>query len=98
MRDFLEIRSFITPVLLSFLWWFGAAAITVAAFDNMGPYDGYRGLVILIGGNIVWRVSIEAVIVLFRIHDSLRSIEQQGTASRLAATPGFGPRAVEGSR
>jgi uncharacterized protein DUF4282 len=59
----------------------GAVLITIAALAAMASSGGggaITGVLILIFGNIYWRVILEFVIVLFRMNDSLRSIDRRG--------------------
>jgi hypothetical protein len=78
LRDFLEVRYLITPGLLAIIWIVGAAFITLASIVAFTQQGLVEALLLLVMGNLFWRVWIEIVIVVFRIHDSLRSIERRG--------------------
>jgi hypothetical protein len=83
LRDFLAFRYLITPGLVTIIYAIGAIFITLAALllpasANQGAGGILAGLLILVFGNLYWRVILEFVMVLFRINDSLASIDRRG--------------------
>ena len=55
--------------------------ITLAALGALasGGGNGFVvGLIVLVFGNLYWRVILEFVMVLFRMNDSLQSIDRRG--------------------
>ncbi len=79
LADFLTFRAFITPTFITVIWIIGTVFITLAALVAMGSQGGFvNGLIVLIVGNLWWRIVMEIFIVLFRINDSLQSIDRQG--------------------
>jgi len=87
MNDYLTFDKFITPVIIQILFWLGLAGIVIlslifiAAGAN-SPFGGggavLIGLIYLLLGPIFWRVWCEWMLVMFRIHEELKLIRQQG--------------------
>jgi Na+(H+)/acetate symporter ActP len=80
-NDFITFRYLITPTLITIVYIIGAVLITLAALAAMvrGGAGGLLvGLLVLVFGNLYWRVILEFVMVLFRMNDSLRSIDRRG--------------------
>lgn len=83
-NEFFGFRFLITPVLIRWVYVIGAAIITVLAVAALfttagGPVIAiFSALAILVFGNLVWRVYMELVMLLFRINDSLQEIERRG--------------------
>ena len=92
LKMFLTFDEFLFPKLVIFIYWAGLVLIglfaLIGAFGAlaMGGHMGLGGGIVgffgaLIGGVIslaVWRISMELIIVLFSIHDVLKSIRDQG--------------------
>jgi hypothetical protein len=80
--DFLSFRYLITPGLVKVIYVIGALLITLAGVAALLSGQGAGGLVaallIFIFGNLYWRVILEFIMVLFRINDSLASIDRRG--------------------
>ena len=77
--DFLNFRAFITPTFITVIWIVGAVFITLAGVVALAGQGGaVNGLVVLVFGNLWWRIVMEIFIVLFRINDSLQAIERTG--------------------
>ena len=89
MSDFLSFRKMITPVVIQVLFWIGVLICLVVGAGMIGggdalPYSGLvspkiMGFLVIIGGPLIVRIYCELLIVLFRIHESLRVIEQNST-------------------
>ena len=90
LNDFITFKKFISTKLIMIIYALGAIYITISGistiFRKRETFFGIRsgisdqvllGLVILVLGNLVWRVICEGAIVLFGIHDSLTSIEKE---------------------
>ena len=81
--EFFSFRYLITPTFIRVIYILGAILITLSAFsyipDTGEPAAGvvYAVLFVLIA-NLWWRIVLELVMVLFRINDSLSSIERRG--------------------
>jgi hypothetical protein len=78
VNDFLAFRQLITPTVVTVVWIIGAALITLSALASLAANGLIAAIVIFVVGNFAWRIWMEFVIVLFRIHDTLRSIERKG--------------------
>lgn len=83
--DFFNFRYMVTPVVIRVVYIIGAALITLGGLASMLSNGGsfffggglISGLFFLLFGNIYWRVILEVVMVLFGIHDGIRSIERK---------------------
>lgn len=78
LHDFLYFRYMITPPSVTVVYIFGVVGITFAAFATMLGGNLLVGLAILTFGNLYWRIVLEFVMVLFRMNDSLQSIDRRG--------------------
>jgi hypothetical protein len=80
-NDFIRFRYLITPAVITVVYVIGAIAITIGALGALAA-GGANGLVLgvlfLVFGNLYWRVILEFVMVLFRMNDSLQSIDRRG--------------------
>jgi uncharacterized membrane-anchored protein len=87
---YFSFRTMITPIIVKLLYVIGMIAITIEGFVTMFSrrgtfYFGYyvsggnfwRGLLIIVVGNLIWRVVCEVIILLFSIHEILASIEKR---------------------
>lgn len=83
ISDFFSFRKMISPILVRIIYIIGLAAITIRGLVLLSQVSQYHeeriwiGLGIIVFGNIVWRIICEGLILLFRIHEILRSIEKQ---------------------
>ena len=79
--DFIAFRYLITPSLVTVIYVIGAILITIAALGTMtqsGAAGITGGLLLLVFGNLYWRVILEFIMVLFRMNDALQSIDRRG--------------------
>ena len=79
--DFVNFRYLITPGFITVIYVVGAVVITIAALGaagNAGAGGVVFGLLWFVFGNLWWRIVLEFVMVLFRINDSLTSIDRRG--------------------
>jgi Domain of unknown function (DUF4282) len=80
-NDFLSFRYLITPGFITVIYVIGVIVITLAALAALatpGSGGAVAGLFTFIAGNLWWRIILEFVMVLFRINDSLESIDRRG--------------------
>jgi hypothetical protein len=83
MEDFLKFRKMITPTIIQILFWVGAAASAIGALMTMvlgltGSGQGYLvlvGLVMLVVGPVMVRISCEMIILFFRMNETLTDIK-----------------------
>lgn len=81
VSDFFTFRYFITPAFITAIYIIGAVIITIGALAAVAsPASGgvAAALVVLVLGNLWWRIVLEFVMVLFRVNDSLASIDRRG--------------------
>ena len=79
--EFLSFRYLITPPLMTVIYVIGAVLITLGSVATLAVRGGggvVVGLLIFVFGNLYWRVILEFVMVLFRMNDSLQSIDKRG--------------------
>lgn len=80
-NDFITFRFLITPAVITVVYVIGAILITLGALAAMasgGSTGLVTGVLVLLFGNLYWRVILEFVVVLFRMNDSLQSIDRRG--------------------
>jgi hypothetical protein len=101
--DFFSFRRMITPVIIQVLFWIGVAIAVIAGLVTMvtsfGRFAGgflqfLSGLGILILGPIAARVLAEALIVYFRINETLTDIRATLLEQRPPAAPPQEPPSV----
>lgn len=81
INDFLSFRLMISGLLMKAAYLLGAGGITLASIVAMVAFNSFiAGLILLVLGNVIWRVTCEGMILLGNIHDLLVSIEKQGKA------------------
>jgi len=81
MSEYLAFRRFITPAFIMIIYILGAILITIGAIFMMAGYGllggvgggvgVVSGVLVLIFGNLFWRMLCEYLIVQFRIYDEL---------------------------
>ena len=79
--DFLSFRYFITPGFITVIYVIGVIFITLGVLGALAaPVQG--GVLYAVVGflifNLMWRIILEFIMVLFRINDSLTSIDRRG--------------------
>jgi hypothetical protein len=80
---FTSFDTMITPKLMVIVYWIGLVLIALSALSGFLPalFGGSFGwaLLTLVGGALgilLWRVSCELMIVVFKIHDRLGTINE----------------------
>jgi len=87
---YFSFRTMITPIIVKLLYVIGMIAITIEGFVTMFSRRGisyfryyisgggfWEGLLVIVVGNLIWRVVCEVIILLFSIHEILASIEKR---------------------
>ncbi|AGU49609.1 DUF4282 domain-containing protein [Variovorax beijingensis] len=80
MQDLLGFEKMVTPIVIRILYFLGLLVVLISGVSALfsGGFRGIlTGIAILIFGAIMVRVYSELLILLFRIHDNLVSINQQ---------------------
>jgi hypothetical protein len=105
--DFINFKMFITTTFMKIIYVIGAIIITLGSlvlmvgFSVPSLYYGLSlgsggilvGLVVLIFGNLGWRLLCEAIIVVFTIHERLVSIDSKlGAENKPAPTQSQPPK------
>jgi hypothetical protein len=102
--DFLKFRWLLTPRLISWLYVIGAVlgGLIILAFGDLFGRDfastvsGTMTFLSLVVFELGWRIYCEYLIILFRIHDSLVSIDAKTIVSgRLPVSGPAAPPAIE---
>ena len=85
--DFMSFKKLISGVLIQFVYAIGVACIIFSGIETfVKKKHGFfsvvnsenqvlNGLMLIVVGNILWRLLCEAYIVIFRMHDLLVSIK-----------------------
>ncbi|MCF7885104.1 MAG: DUF4282 domain-containing protein [Candidatus Marinimicrobia bacterium] len=83
---FFSFQKMISTSIIKFLYAIGAIVITIVGFTGIFSPSGGQGnplinflinLIIVVLGNLLWRILCEAWILLFSIHDMLGSINSK---------------------
>ncbi|RQO61667.1 hypothetical protein DBV14_05045 [Variovorax sp. KBW07] len=80
MQDLLGFDKMVTPIVIRVLYFLGLIGVLITGVGTLfsgGLRGVLAGLAILVFGAIMVRVYSELLILLFRIHDNLVSINQQ---------------------
>lgn len=75
--DFINFRFLITPAFMTVIYVIGVIAIALVAVASLFQ-NVVAGALILVFGQLYWRIILEFVMVLFKINDSLKSIDGRG--------------------
>jgi hypothetical protein len=78
VSDFLAFRYLVTPAFMTVIYVIGAIGVTLGALGVIVGGQFIGGLLLFIFGNLYWRIILEFVMVLFRMNDSLQSIDRRG--------------------
>ncbi|MCL1808005.1 MAG: DUF4282 domain-containing protein [Oscillospiraceae bacterium] len=93
MRDFFAFRKMITPALMKGFYVIVAIMIPigaiVAATQMRGAASFFSALGIIVGGELIWRLICERMILSFSVHEVL--VDTRGYLKNL--TSGGSPRA-----
>jgi uncharacterized protein DUF4282 len=80
--DFVSFRYLITPGFITVIYVIGVIFIALGTFASLAVPQGAGGALYALVGflvlNVFWRIILEFVMVLFRINDSLESIDRRG--------------------
>ncbi len=85
--DFFSFRKMITLQVIKIVYAVVAGLITLGGFaalfsgggalSGLMPGGAFTGVVILVFGNILWRIWCELIIVFFRINSTLNNIDEK---------------------
>ncbi|MAL98051.1 MAG: hypothetical protein CL583_06330 [Alteromonadaceae bacterium] len=81
MKDALYFNSMLTPKMITFIYWlllllvlFNGVVRMFATFQGITFTSFIMGLLTIIGGAIAARITCELLIVLFKIHDNVKTL------------------------
>jgi tetratricopeptide (TPR) repeat protein len=80
---YFSFNAMISPAIIKVLYVLGAIALIVFGIiiiaDNHFYLDNPTliGVLVILGGNIVWRLFCESLILMFRVYDKLKSINDK---------------------
>lgn len=90
-QEFLTFRRMLTPVIIQIVFWIGIAAIVLGVLGLFVDDSAGAGLLLLIFGPVLWRVYVELLIVIFRIHSGLEQANESLAALVTSGHGGAGP-------
>jgi hypothetical protein len=95
MSEYLSFKKFITPTFIMIIYILGAVVVTIGSILLMAFGGGYGGaavgiilgIVMLIFGNLAWRILCEYWVVQFRIYEEIAALNRRmgGTSPQPAA-------------
>ena len=78
IQDFAYFRYLITPAFMTVIYIIGAVLITFGALASIVGGQLLAGVLVFLFANLYWRIICEFIMVLFRMNDSLKSIDSRG--------------------
>jgi len=87
-QEFLTFRRMLTPVIIQIVFWIGIAFIVLGSLGVMVDGSAGFGFLLLVVGPVIWRVYVELLVVIFRIHSGL---EQANASLAALVAAGRGP-------
>lgn len=77
MVDFFSFRKMVSSFIVKILYALGLISITLTGIGVLFKWNFMFGLLVLVGGNLAWRLICEAAILLFNIHHELVRISHK---------------------
>lgn len=77
MTGFLKFKEMVTLWVVQFLYILGVVVIALAAIAAFIKDTALEGLAVFIVGNLLWRLLCEVIVVQFRIHEALTSLDNK---------------------
>lgn len=80
MKDVLFFDRMLTPNIITFVYWIGLVVVVISSLGMMTGIGGMggggfiQGIITLVVGVIGVRIWCELLIVMFKIHENLRSL------------------------
>ncbi len=76
--DFFAFKLFITKPFIRIIYVIGVLGLVFSSFYAMFSVDQVLwGIMLLVLGNIIWRIICEVEMVVFHIHDLVKSMENE---------------------
>ena len=77
MKDLFVFDAMLTPKIITFVYWLFLLACLVSGLGTMFADSFLMGLGIIVGGAILSRIYCELMIVLFKIHDNIKTLAEK---------------------
>lgn len=88
MRDILDFKVMATPLIVKGVYLLLSAFVMVSSFIQMFKGSFWHGIVMLCLGLLVVRIFFELLILFFRMHEALQSIDRKlGSQPQPPAAP-----------
>jgi len=81
MNDFLSFRYMITPGIMKILCYLGMIICVVAGGAMTVGVEPISGILLLLFGPIVCRITTEMTLVMFEIHSELKQMNDTGKSN-----------------
>ncbi len=76
--DFFLFRAMVSPFLIKIIYFLVAVVITaLGAHIYISKKDVVLALLLIVVGNLLWRITCEVSILFFSVHERLTSIENE---------------------
>lgn len=75
MKDFLNFKKMITPMVIKILFWVGVVSCVLTGLGMIFSLEIGKGLVVLLLGPVAVRIYCELLILLFSINDTLTDLK-----------------------
>lgn len=84
--EFLSFRKFISPIIIKIVYMIGAVCTVFLGlymmFNNIHSFQQFLlqfliGILIIIFGNLTWRISCEIMLLLFSMNDELKKLNKK---------------------
>jgi len=80
MKAIFFFNAMLTPKIILGIYWAVLLAILVYGLGKIGDGNFWWGVGIIVGGGVLLRIWCELLIVLFKIHENLRTIAESKIA------------------
>lgn len=77
MMSFFKFEEMITLKIVQAVYVLGVVIIILLAIGCLIEKNAIYGVAVIIIGNLVWRLLCEAIVVQFRIHEALTSLDKK---------------------
>ena len=79
MYDLLYLDNMVTPVIVTFVYWFLLVAAAISGLASLISGQILWGFTIAIGGAVSARIACELLIILFKMHEALEDLKDSRT-------------------
>ena len=75
--EYLKFKKMITPVFIQILFWIFAVLAVIGGLVALSQRQPIVGIVMIFLGPLMVRIWAECLLVIFKIHDALQSIDKK---------------------